>query len=259
MATRLVNTHTPTNILFPTTLDASKRAHSACRDGLGLFSSSMYLLVTRCTEPTKLHVAGALHRLFLVHFSLTNQHCTLAATQDTDLVFFFFLLYISQCAGDCNHLIYSWPLLWNVAEDMNCMCLIFFFPLCAHVIRVLCNVVNYVDWDMTMRRTLTKQQVVQLRNTWIFSSLSGHGIIVCKPPETSTLSVCVCCPYLPLHRHGCVSICRKFNSIELILDILDTFAIFLLPLVKKHQLYGCTKWQFMIWCQTFHVYCSFCS
>lgn len=89
MATRLVNTHTPTNILFPTTLNASKRAHSACRDGLGLFSSSMYLLVTRCTEPTKLHVAGALHRLFLVHFSLTNQHCTLAATQDTDLVFFF--------------------------------------------------------------------------------------------------------------------------------------------------------------------------
>lgn len=30
-----------------------------------------------------------------------------------------------------------------------------------------------------------------------------------------------------------MSICRKFNSTELILDILDTFAIFLLPLVKK--------------------------
>lgn len=168
MATRLVNT--PTNILFPTTLDASKRAHSACRDGLELFSSSMYLFVTRCTEPTKLHVAGALHRLFLVHCSLTNQHCTLAATQDTDLVFFFFFfIHLPVCRWLWLFNLFLAFTLKHSGRHELYVSYIFFPPSCAHVIRVLCNVVNYVDWDMTMLRTLTRQQGVQLRNTWILS------------------------------------------------------------------------------------------
>lgn len=55
-----------------------------------LFSSSMYtfFLLLAALSLQKLHIAGALHHLFLVCSSLTNQHCTVAATQHTDLVIF---------------------------------------------------------------------------------------------------------------------------------------------------------------------------
>lgn len=59
-----------------------------------LFSSSMYtfFLLLTALSLGKLHVVGASHRLFLVRSSLTNQHCTVAATQHTDLVIFYFRL-----------------------------------------------------------------------------------------------------------------------------------------------------------------------
>lgn len=64
-----------------------------------------------------------------------------------------------------------------------------------------------VDLDMTMSRTLTWRKV----RSWKGFSLFPVAMGLLSASSQSTAH-CMCCSYLPPHRRGWVSICRKFSE-----------------------------------------------
>lgn len=104
------------------------------------------------------------------------------------------------------------------------------------MIRVLCNTMIHVG---RVSRDHAKNSLCRQINTQLRRHLSSHcchGNMVCRQPESSIM--CVLFLFTSSYRHGCVSFCRKFMSIERL--ILDIFATFLLPLVKNIYIYTCT-------------------
>lgn len=174
-----------------------------------------FFLLLAALSLQKLHVAGALHRLFLVRSSLTNQHCTVAATQHTDLVIFILHSPVCRQLRIFNLFLVFTP---KLSEGHSS------FFLCARAIRVLCDMLNHVSrfrHDHVKNSYLTAKCAVE--KVSLFSLLPWD---YCLQAARVQHIVCAVPIYLLIGVVGCQSAESSVNIEQLILDI---FPMLLLP------------------------------